>query len=247
MENIPHQNFNDWFFNIIPKSKDNRLEQICVISYHIWKARNTLIFKQDIPIWEILERASHNVFEYQHHLEKNPNHDKPNKASSSNESNWKPPPTGTLKTNVDAHCLGDGRWGLGWLVRNEEGRCLGAETRVVCAREAVEAEVMGLEAAIQSLSLVPNQINIVETDAKMVVDAIQRHSYPRSYWRKRAKKVGMFLKHNTQVSVRWVRRTGNRVAHHLASWAAIEPNKFWSHNIPIHIVNHIQKDMIPSH
>jgi ribonuclease HI len=61
---------------------------------------------------------------------------------------------------------------------------------------------MGIEAAIQSLSLVRNQKNIIETDAKMVVDAIQQNSYPRSYWGKRAKKIGMFLKQHTQVSVR---------------------------------------------
>jgi ribonuclease HI len=179
-------------------------------------------------------------------MEKNPGRDISNKASSSNESNWKPPPTGTLKTNVDAHCLGDGRWGLGWLVRNEEGQCLRGQSRIVCEREVVEAEVMGLEAAIQSLSTVPNQNNIIKTDAKMVVDAIQQDSHRRSYRGKRAKKIGKLLKQHSHVSVRWVRRTGNRVAHLLANWAAIEPNRFWSHNLPIHIVNHIQNDMMLS-
>jgi ribonuclease HI len=246
MENLPHTSFSDWIINISPKSTKACLEQICAISYHMWKARNSLIFNQkEIPVWQILEQANQSISEYQLNLEKHPSYDNASSHRIGNELNWKPPPAGALKANVDAHQLGDGRWGLGWLVRNEDGRCLGAETKVVCANKAVDAEVMGIEAVIQNLSPFPNQKIIIETDAKVVVDAIHNKAYPRSYWGRRTKKVGNSLEQNPLLSVRWTRRSGNKVAHQLANWAAKEPNGKWSNMLPSHIVYHVQNDMMP--
>jgi ribonuclease HI len=246
MENLPHTSFSDWIINISPKSTKACLEQICAISYHMWKARNSLIFnKKEIPVWQILEQANQSISEYQLNLEKHPSYDNASSHRIGNELNWKPPPAGALKANVDAHQLGDGRWGLGWLVRNEDGRCLGAETKVVCANKAVDAEVMGIEAVIQNLSPFPNQKIIIETDAKVVVDAIHNKAYPRSYWGRRTKKVGNSLEQNPLLSVRWTRRSGNKVAHQLANWAAKEPNGKWSNMLPSHIVYHVQNDMMP--
>jgi ribonuclease HI len=212
----------------------------------MWKARNSLIFNQkEIPVWQILEQDNQSISEYQLNLEKHPSYDNASSHRIGNELNRKPPPAGALKANVDAHQLGDGRWGLGWLVRNEDGRCLGAETKVVCANKAVDAEVMGIEAVIQNLSPFPNQKIIIETDAKVVVDAIHNKAYPRSYWGRRTKKVGNSLEQNPLLSVRWTRRSGNKVAHQLANWAAKEPNGKWSNMLPSHIVYHVQNDMMP--
>jgi hypothetical protein len=49
---------------------------------------------------------------------------------------------------VDDHSNGDGHWGLGSVVRNEDVSCLGAATKVVRAREAIKAETLGIEVVL---------------------------------------------------------------------------------------------------
>ncbi|MCI52379.1 hypothetical protein A2U01_0073623, partial [Trifolium medium] len=80
------------------------------------------------------------------------------------------------------HCNGDGHWGLGWIVRKEDGSCLGATTRTVSARTAMEAEALGLVVVLQSINQQEGRTIIIEMDSKVVMQAIQRHEYPRVYW-----------------------------------------------------------------
>jgi hypothetical protein len=53
------------------------------------------------------------------------------------------------------------------------------------------------------------------------------------------------MESNTQISVTWVKRSKNVVAHKLAGWASVEPNRRWTNSLPPHIVKHIQTDMLP--
>ncbi|MCI36594.1 hypothetical protein A2U01_0057817, partial [Trifolium medium] len=60
-------------------------------------------------------------------------------------NSWSPPPKDVLKLNVDAHSLGDGHWGLGLVLRREDGSCVGAKTWVQKGTNNVMlAEAMGL-------------------------------------------------------------------------------------------------------
>ncbi|MCI67633.1 hypothetical protein A2U01_0088892, partial [Trifolium medium] len=66
----------------------------------------------------------------------------------------------------------------------------------------------------------------------MVVDALKTKVYPRAYWGKIAQKGGELLQKHPNVCVSWVGRVGNRVAHNLAKWALVEPNKEWLNIVP---------------
>jgi hypothetical protein len=48
---------------------------------------------------------------------------------------------------------------------------------------------------------------------------------------------------NPKISIRWVRRAGNEVAHYLARHVAVEPNSTWVGFAPPCIAIHIQKDV----
>ncbi|MCI63297.1 hypothetical protein A2U01_0084554, partial [Trifolium medium] len=69
-------------------------------------------------------------------------------------------------------------------------------------------------------------------DSKVVMQAIQRHEYPRVYWGHVARNWGNMLAKLSNVSVSWLRRAGNCVAHNLARWASCEPNKHWISTVP---------------
>ncbi|MCH92422.1 hypothetical protein A2U01_0013361 [Trifolium medium] len=92
-----------------------------------------------------------NLNEYKLQLQRKLQTTNTNKPTRSNDINWSPPPANALKFNVDAHYNGDGHWGLGWIVRKEDGSCLGATTRTVRARTAMEAEALGLVAMLHSI------------------------------------------------------------------------------------------------
>jgi ribonuclease HI len=128
-------------------------------------------------------------------------------------------------------------------VRKTDGSCLGAATRIIRARSAIEAEARGLEAVVNEVDRFNGQDIIVEMDARIVVEAIKKKRFPRVYWGKIAKKCSMILDKYPNVSISWIRRSGNTVAHNLAKWAAIEPNKNWLTIVPPQIALHIQKDM----
>jgi ribonuclease HI len=236
--------FVEWLKVTLPQMHQEGSELISSLCYHIWKARNLLIFQQkDIPVIDIIEQAASSIREYQQHQEKGSDTKSSNVTPCSHESNWSPPPATTLKTNVDAHFHGDGRWGLGWVVRKTDGSCLGAATRIIRARSAIEAEARGLEAVVNEVDRFNGQDIIVEMDARIVVEAIKKKRFPRVYWGKIAKKCSMILDKYPNVSISWIRRSGNTVAHNLAKWAAIEPNKNWLTIVPPQIALHIQKDM----
>jgi ribonuclease HI len=226
------------------KAKSETIETISSLCYHIWKARNMLVFQQkDAPVTLIIEHANSNLADYKKHLNKGPQRTSTNNPNRRNELNWTPPPANTLKINVDAHCNGDGRWGLGWIVRGMDGYCLGAATCVVKARTTTEAEARGLEAVLRSIQRFAENTIIIEMDSSLVVKAVQTKVYPRVYWGSIARNGGDLLSKFPNVSVIWGRRTGNKVAHCLARWAFSAPNDSWLTHVPPHVVSHIQTDM----
>jgi hypothetical protein len=218
---------------------------------------------------EIIHNATESLREYQkqQHNASNPAyHTTPRR--SHNDENWCPPPQNSLKLNVDAHCLSDGRWALGMLLRMEDGRLVGAKTEVVHGYDkAIEAEALGLKAAIEFVDWFRDCRNTtemdvevgsvdqfrkrritIEMDNKGIVEAIQNGKYPRTYWGKLARNSGDYIRGDNQININWVRRNGNKAAYEFARWASLEPNKIWAGNfasLPPPVVNHIQKDMMP--
>jgi hypothetical protein len=149
-----HKCFIDWLEECLIKSSTQNMELICAICYHIWKARNLLLSQnKDIPVMDALRNAQESLKDYQSQqksLIMNSDHHTTQRRSHNND-NWKPPPRNGLKLNVDAHRFADdGHWGVGLILRKDDGELVGARTKVVYGvEEAVEAEAMGLEAAIE--------------------------------------------------------------------------------------------------
>jgi hypothetical protein len=84
---------------------------------------------------------------------------------------------------------------------------------------------------------------IFEIDAKIIVKAVQSRAFPRTKWGQITKNVARVFKDNDDFTISWVKRDNNHVAHTLAKWAILEPNKQWVNSMPICISNHVQKDM----
>ncbi|PNX83840.1 hypothetical protein L195_g039889, partial [Trifolium pratense] len=72
----------------------------------------------------------------------------------------------------------------------EDGSWVGAATKVVRGHsEVVEAEAMGIAAAIESLDRVEHRSVIIEMDNESVVKAVLCRRYPRLYWGQLVRKI----------------------------------------------------------
>ncbi|CAJ2662949.1 unnamed protein product [Trifolium pratense] len=231
----------------------NNSDQYCMqiittITYSIWFARNNKVFQHnDTPVIVALERALKILHEYQRNIHENRlTTTGPESSIVSNNKSWSPPPKDYLKLNVDAHLSGDGHWGLGLVLRREDGHCIGAATKMIQGTEDVcMAEVMGCCEALEFIWKLHLPQVVIEMDSATVVRAIQKQDFPRSHWGQAARRCARALSQDSQsrLSVRWIARDGNRAAHALARWALIEPNKLWTNEFPTCLIHHIQKDM----
>ncbi|KAK2374342.1 Ribonuclease H superfamily protein [Trifolium repens] len=246
-DNTQTLNYRKWFHYMINNTSKENMQTISAIIYGMWNERNNKVFREkDTPVNETVDRAMQNLHEYHHHTIKArlpPTHSVPPSVAGDNIS-WSPPPATTLKLNVDAHLTGDGHWAFGWVVRQSDGRCVGAVTKVLKGTDdATEAEAMGLlEAIIWAKSQQYDKV-IFETDAEVIVTAIRNKAFPRTNWGQIAKRCSRVLSFNDDYTTSWVRRDKNYAAHTLARWAVVEPNKHWTNSFPLCILNHVQKDM----
>jgi ribonuclease HI len=222
------------------------MQTISTVIYSIWIARNKRIFQnKSIPAKDVVAQAMKNLSEYRRHWIEN-RLSKSTHATSGTRNNksWNPPSRNCHKLNVDAHLKDDGRWGFGLILRRDDGRCVGAATRVrEGPNDAAMAEATGLHEAI--LFAQANQLKdtSIELDSAIIVNAIARKNFPRTNWGKSIRNSSRVLSKLNNVSVSWVSRDGNRAAHALARWALREPNRNWVSNYPSCILTHIQKDM----
>ncbi|KAK2367272.1 putative mitochondrial protein [Trifolium repens] len=244
--NVQTQSFPDWLSYMLINSTKECMQTISTVIYSIWIARNKRIFQnKSIPAKDVVAQAMKNLSEYRRHWIEN-RLSKSTHATSGTRNNksWNPPSRNCHKLNVDAHLKDDGRWGFGLILRRDDGRCVGAATRVrEGPNDAAMAEATGLHEAI--LFAQANQLKdtSIELDSAIIVNAIARKNFPRTNWGKSIRNSSRVLRKLNNVSVSWVSRDGNRAAHALARWALREPNRNWVSNYPSCILTHIQKDM----
>jgi ribonuclease HI len=130
-----------------------------------------------------------------------------------------------LKLNVDAHLHDDGRWGYGMILRRPDGRCIGAATKVLKGSDDVTlAEAVGIREALNWVVSQHHQRVIIKTDAEIIVKVISKKSFPRSNWGKVIQNCARDLEGLSHVSVTWVNRKGNQIAHGLGCLAMSKPN-----------------------
>ncbi|GAU41655.1 hypothetical protein TSUD_398380 [Trifolium subterraneum] len=217
---------------------------ITTIIYSICMARNNKIFNEkDTPVHIAVEKALQILHDYQRNNCSSIN--TPSPSNSRNNKSWSPPPRTYLKLNVDAHLKDDGHWGLGMVLRREDDRCVGAVTKVMRrSHDATSAEAHGLVEALKWTKAQQLIKVMIEMDAKVIVRALQKKEVPRSCWGQLLKACIRDFDQETQISLNWISREGNKVAHELARWAFTEPNMYWtSNNYPFCILPHLQNDM----
>jgi hypothetical protein len=161
------------------------IQMIFSITYTIWFTRNKKVFQNiEVPVLQALNQAVKLLSEY--HQNTTSTRHNPSRSTAlavRNEKSWNPPPRNFLKLNVDAHLRGDEQWGFGMVLRSSDGRCIGSATRVIKGwGDATLAEAVGIREALIWINTQKLQRVIIESDADVIVKAIQKKSFPRTNW-----------------------------------------------------------------
>ncbi|XP_074378240.1 uncharacterized protein LOC141719767 [Apium graveolens] len=139
------------------------------------------------------------------------------------DSTWCKPPAQWVKINTDAPCDINGGWtGLGCVARDDNGHFIRARSkRLQTGHQPRIAEAISLKEALSWTKQWRSRKCIFETDAKSLVDAItgSKDNQGRSTFDTIVDDCKELLKHFEEVSLVFVPRSANSVAHLLARGA----------------------------
>jgi hypothetical protein len=129
MDNMKIKIVPDWIDYMFQQAQKEDIQTLSTIMYSIWLARNDREFNgKYLPPEEMVRRAMTNLHDYQANQNARVA-ERPSESRINRHNNgWSPPPNTLTKLNVDAHSMGDGRWGLGLVLRREDGSCVGVVT-----------------------------------------------------------------------------------------------------------------------
>jgi ribonuclease HI len=159
-------------------------------------------------------------------------------------SDWKPPPPGWIKVNVDAAWdTSTKRGGTGVIIRSDTGSvCLSAWEHLPECSSALEAELLACLHGLKQLGKLPYGPAILETDSALVLRSIMEHSADLSDCWTITREIKELLEFMNQVRVEKISRNGNGVAHSLGQLGRRELNGCLRDSAPPCVLALIEKD-----
>jgi hypothetical protein len=214
-EHVKFTKFQDWFDYMVQESKNEDLQTISTLLYSIWQARNDREFNgKNVPPTDMMQRAMQTLHEFQANQGSRAMRNPTETEKTRNDISWSLPPKEALKLNVDAHSLSDGRWGIGLLLRRDDGSVVGAVTRVQMGSDcALLAEALGLQEAVNLIQQWNLHKVVIEMDAQNAAHSRSQH---RTIWGRIVDQCAKKMKDRNDITLVWTRRCSNMAAHDLA-------------------------------
>ncbi|XP_073015284.1 uncharacterized protein [Primulina eburnea] len=168
------EGFIQWLFKMFQQVDVESLENIAMVLWGIWRARNEKIWNRIVrPADSIVSSAIQFLTDWKavRNITTNP------EGTTHREVErfpWIKPQAPTLKCNVDASVQnGSGLFGVGMVLRDYEGVFVSARTNAFPGRALVkEAEAMAIKEALSWIMEMNIQEAIFESDAKGVTEAL---------------------------------------------------------------------------
>ena len=139
-------------------------------------------------------------------------------AGLENDLHWQVPEVGCLKINVDASVIdGQNTFAIGIVLRNHQGCYITGRTmRFAGSVSVMEAELTGiLEALLWAQEVAADGV-VVESDSKLSIHAVQEGQENLMESGHLMNHCRSILSSNDRLSLKFVRKQANRVAHKLA-------------------------------
>lgn len=211
---------NLWLLEKFEVATQSELLKVCSVLYGIWFWRNKQVWEgKVVPGKTAMECSFKMVQEWKEakgrDMKGGTNHIR---YTSSNLRKWKAPDAGEYKVNVDASWhQGAGSFSVGMVLRDHSGSFVEGRTiSLPQASDVLEAETLGIREALSWVKDMTGRKVSVESDSLVAVNAINGMN-------KFLLEVGHIIDHcrillqsMLGVSVRYIRKQANEVAHGLA-------------------------------
>ncbi|XP_019157782.1 PREDICTED: uncharacterized protein LOC109154456 [Ipomoea nil] len=231
----------DWFFQRLRSLSGDLQCLFVMLCWGLWGSRNDSVWRGMPFDQESVLRSSVSFL----HNWRAVNEQASGVVHASLES-WKPPTVGRLKLNTDATIsVENNAMGLGWVLRDQDGRFMAARSMRVPGRYmVVEAEVLCLREALVWLCGTGMGNVDSETDSHICFHALNSDSFTSAF--------GFLIddvKHIAStidgVSFECVRRSANRAAHAVAREAvSVSGPREWFDMPPLYLVAILNDDLM---
>ncbi|KAL8124645.1 hypothetical protein AgCh_012338 [Apium graveolens] len=211
---------NVWLLHKLETASQSEITQVCMVLYGIWFWRNKQVWEGKTVTGKVaVECCSKMVQDWKEARAKGVTEKRVHQSQTNcNLRKWTTPAAGEYKVNVDASWFqGAESFSIGMVIRNHLGSFVEGRTVVLSqAADALEAEVLGIREALSWVKSMDGRKVTVESDSLVAVNAINGQN-------KFLLEVGHIIDHCrlllqslSGVSVKFVRKQANEVAHGLA-------------------------------
>ncbi|KAL2898787.1 hypothetical protein RDABS01_028361 [Bienertia sinuspersici] len=168
------------------------------------------------------------------------------KGAAEGETNWKALAIGYYKVNTDVAKLGEGKMGLGAVMRDHLGEIMAAtRCQVEGAYETDIAEAMAVRHGLLITIEAGLRKVVVETDNLKLAQQLRRSIKENTAFGCIVKDVLQFAKLCTDISFAHVRREGNKVAHCLAKLSkSFSDMRVWIEEFPLEATELVNSDAL---
>ncbi|KAM6571614.1 hypothetical protein CsatA_015694 [Cannabis sativa] len=240
--------FFDWFSAIWSRHGGSFIEEILMVSWSIWKARNDIIWNNRTSSAAAIVATAHqtlNQWKFAQSCRFEPIHLNSN-CYGSNDS-WTKPENGMLKVNVDGATFDTSNsYGTGLIARNSTGTViLASSTFSNGFSNAPFAEIISIKEALSWIKGSNLSNAVIESDCLTAVQALQSQVDMPSMFGIVVKDCKVLLSSLSNVFVTHVKRSANKAAHCLARGSCYwSDRKFSESTLPSTLKSIVIADLI---
>ncbi|KAF7832359.1 uncharacterized protein G2W53_014692 [Senna tora] len=217
--------FVDWFAEKLQVWTTKQMETLCISAYRVWNRRNKIrlgeraedlskLRVEAAKMWETLNEKVQLITEGENEETRNC------QTKAKRDKGWTTPSWREMKINVDANLNGQGRGGIGCVVRNYERRCLATLAKRMDNFDSVE--ILEAYAFLEGLGMAKKlrcDNVILEGDAKNVVDLVNSKTPNLSALGMLVEDIRKAMGSMNTVRIQWTPRSCNAVANRVANFA----------------------------
>lgn len=236
-----------WLLDKIVELPSDEVGKLITVLWGVWFWRNNKVWNNKLVAASVAMAESCRSIDNWREARKKLQVQKPSRAVNI-DSRWTPPEAGALKVNVDVSIReGAESFGIGMVLRDHEGVFMAGKTLCLQAPSSVfEGEAIGVREALSWIAdqHLEDRRVYVESDSQLTVRAI--HNEDVNYL-----EVGVVVESCYQklqqlehVSLSFIRRNANRVAHELARYPCLAYCQVLFTSPPGNVVEAIMYDVL---
>ncbi|KAM6563472.1 hypothetical protein CsatB_023470 [Cannabis sativa] len=231
MVSVSWTSFWDWFSQMILQHSTMAQEELLMVIWAIWHARNELVWREkSLSAAEVILLARVVLNQWRNAQQRRMGSLFVPSGSNIDLEHWVKPVMRKIKVNVDgAIFANDGKFGAAGVARDHDGRFIEAFTILLegCV-DPVIAEVVGVKEALSWIKRHKWGRVDVETDSLVVVQAVRGSVFIPSPFGQHVSACRTLLASLPLVTINFVKRSVNKAAHCLARSSCLYSDRIFS-------------------